>query len=106
MYTRETTYKIFFKSACIGYKLPYNSPMPQTKGTNRKVNKMNKSTLIQLLEDGATFDAIEYKFFHASFRKGFRTIKPTSIAWLAVQREHGIFGTCRLVQENNIYRLK
>jgi len=80
--------------------------MPQTMGSNRKVNKMNKSTLIQLLEDGATFDAIEYKFFHNSFTKGFRTIKPTSIAWLAVQREHGIFGTNRLVQENNIYCLK
>jgi len=66
---------------------------------------MNKSTLIQLLEDGATFDAIKYKFFHASFRKGFRTIKPTNIAWLAVQREHGIFGTNRLQQVNNIYRL-
>ena len=79
--------------------------MPQQKGSNRKANKMNKSTLIQLLEDGATFDAIEYKFFHNSFRKGFRTIKPTSVAWLAVQREHGIFGTNRLQQENNIYRL-
>jgi hypothetical protein len=66
---------------------------------------MNKETLIQLLEDGATFDILECKFFHNSFRKGFRTIKPTSIAWLAVQRTHGIFGTNRLQQENNIYRL-
>jgi hypothetical protein len=66
---------------------------------------MNKETLIQLLQDGAYFDQQESKFFHSSFRKGFRSIKSTSASWLAVQRAHGIFGTNRLQQENNIYRL-
>jgi hypothetical protein len=67
---------------------------------------MNKVTMIELLKDGATFAILEYKFFHKSFRKGFKTIKPSNISWLAVQREHGIFGTNSLKNENNIYSLK
>lgn len=37
---RETTYKIFLKNACIGYKLPYNSPMPRTSWGLIERNKM------------------------------------------------------------------
>jgi hypothetical protein len=67
---------------------------------------MNKSTLIQLLEDGAYFDWINQQFFHPSFRKGFRKVNKFDISWQAVERAHGIFGTKRLQVENNIYRLK
>lgn len=66
---------------------------------------MNKETMIELLETGAYFDVIECKFFHQSFRKGFRTIKPSNISWLAVEKIHGVFGTKRLVKENNIVTL-
>jgi hypothetical protein len=66
---------------------------------------MNKETLIQLLEDGATFDWINQQFFHPSFRKGWRKVSKFDISWQAVERTHGIFGTKRLQQENNIYRL-
>jgi hypothetical protein len=66
---------------------------------------MNKAKMIELLESGAYFDHKEGKFFHPAFRKGFRKITWTNISWQAVQREHGIFGTKRLVEENNIYRL-
>jgi hypothetical protein len=66
---------------------------------------MNKAKMIELLESGAYFDSNASKFFHATFRKGFRTIKSSNISWWAVKREHGIFGTNRLVEENGIYRL-
>ena len=67
---------------------------------------MNKETLIQLLEDGATFDWINQQFFHPSFRKGWRKVSKFDISWQAVERAHGTFGTKRLQAENNIYSLK
>jgi len=67
---------------------------------------MNKAKMIELLEDGASFDWVNNKFFHPSFRKGFRTIYSSNISWWAVKRVHGIFGTNRLVEVDNIYTLK
>ena len=67
---------------------------------------MNKAKMIELLEDGAFFDWVNYKFFHPSFRKGYRTISPFNISWLAVEREHGIFGTNRLTETDRTYRLQ
>lgn len=66
---------------------------------------MNKDKIIELLEDGATFDSSKDQFFHPSFRKGWRKLRWTNISWQAVERVHGIFGTNRLVQENRVYRL-
>lgn len=66
---------------------------------------MNKDKIIELLEDGATFDSSKSQLFHPSFRKGFRKLQWSDISWRAVERVHGIFGTNRLVQENNVYRL-
>jgi hypothetical protein len=79
--------------------------MPQTSCGLLESNEMNKQTLIQLLEDGAYFDWVNQQFFHPSFRKGFRKVNKFDISWQAVERAHGIFGTNRLQQENNIYRL-
>lgn len=67
---------------------------------------MNKAKMIELLEDGASFDWLNYKFFHHSFRKGYRTISSSNISWLAVKREHGIFGTNRIVEIDGIYTIK
>ena len=67
---------------------------------------MNKAKMIELLEDGASFDWVNNKFFHTSFRKGFRKISSSNISWLAVERVHGIFGTNRLVEIDNVYTLK
>jgi len=67
---------------------------------------MNKDKMIELLENGAYFDWANRKFFHHSFRKGFRTISSSNISWLAVERVHGVFGTNRLVEVNNVYILK
>jgi hypothetical protein len=67
---------------------------------------MNKAKMIELLEDGASFDWVNHKFFHPSFRKGFRTIYSSNISWGAVERAHGIFGTKRLVEIDNVYTLK
>ena len=67
---------------------------------------MNKAKMIELLEDGASFDWVNSKFFHPSFRKGFRTIDSSNISWWAVKRVHGIFGTKRLVEIDNVYTLK
>jgi len=71
---------------------------------------MNRDQMIALLEDGAYYDSKEEKFFHSSFRKGWRKIKRTNISWYAVERAHGVWGTKRLVEVDNssvfsVYRL-
>jgi len=66
---------------------------------------MNRDKMIELMENGATFDWNEEKFFHNSFRKGWRKVERSNISWQAVNRMHGIGGTKRLVEENEIYRL-
>lgn len=66
---------------------------------------MNKAKIIELMEDGATFNYSESKLIHSSFRKGFRKMQSSDISWIAVERAHGLFGTKRLVKENQTYRL-
>jgi hypothetical protein len=66
-------------------------------------NEMNKAKLIELLETGATFNWLEQKFFHPSFRKGWRKMKISNISWQAVDREHGIWGTKRLKKTEDVY---
>jgi hypothetical protein len=66
---------------------------------------MNKAKMIELLESGAYFDSTASKFFHSTFRNGFRKIDLSNISWKAVKREHGVHGTNRLVEKNGIYRL-
>ena len=66
---------------------------------------MNRDKMIELMENGATFDWNEEKFFHNSFRKGWRKVERSNISWQAVKRMHGIGGTKRLVEENKIIRL-
>ena len=66
---------------------------------------MNKATILQLLEDGAYLNSGTSQFMHPSFRKGWRKMSSSSISWQAVEREHGIFGSGRLVREDQIYSL-
>ena len=66
---------------------------------------MNKDKIIELLEDGAYFDLLDSKFFHSSFRKGWRKMKSSDISWWAVMRLHGISGTERLQEVDGIYKL-
>jgi hypothetical protein len=66
---------------------------------------MNRDKMIELMETGATFDWLEEKFYHVSFRKGWRKMRKSNISWQAVERMHGIGGTKRLVTENKIIRL-
>ncbi len=66
-------------------------------------NEMNKAKLIELLETGATFNWLEQKLCHPSFRKGWRKMKISDISWQAVDREHGILGTKRLKETENVY---
>ena len=47
---------------------------------------MNKDKIIELLEDGAYFDLLEDKFFHPSFRKGWRKMTSGNISWQATER--------------------
>lgn len=67
---------------------------------------MNKDTIIKLLEDGASFNSSEQKFFHPSFRKGWRKMKFSDISWWAVMRVHGIGGTKRLYEIDGVTRLQ
>jgi hypothetical protein len=49
---------------------------------------MNSTKIIELLRDGATFDALADKFFHPSFRKGWVKLKSTDVSWVSVRRKH------------------
>lgn len=50
---------------------------------------MNSTKILELLEDGATFDVLAEKFFHPSFRKGWVKLTDTNISWVSVTRKHG-----------------
>jgi hypothetical protein len=54
---------------------------------------MNKAKLIELLKDGAVFDTREQRFYHPSFRKGWRKLTFSDISWQAVLREVGLSGS-------------
>ena len=54
-----------------------------------KEREMNSTKILELLEDGATFDALAEKFFHPSFRKGWVKLTDTNISWVSVTRKHG-----------------
>jgi hypothetical protein len=65
---------------------------------------MNKLQIIALLEDGAYFDVLENKFFHPSFKKGWRKMRSSDISWGAVQNH--FCGTTQLVSDDKlVYRL-
>lgn len=80
--------------------MPSNSAEHHTK---EKIT-MNKDKIIELLQDGAYFDLLNQKFYHPSFRKGWRKMKSSDISWWAVSRIHGISGTNRLISEKLVYR--
>ena len=46
---------------------------------------MNKAKFIELLKDGASMDVLADKFYHPSFRKGWRKVTSGNISWLAAQ---------------------
>jgi hypothetical protein len=73
--------------------------------TTKRGNKMNKDKIIALLEDGAYLDFKNNQFFHPSFRKGWIKMRESNISWKAADRMHGMFGTKRLQQTNEIYKL-
>ena len=66
---------------------------------------MNKEKIIELLVDGAAFNGKEEKFYHSSFRKGWRKLTIHIISWQAVEKTHGIFGTKRLQKNDAIFTL-
>jgi hypothetical protein len=51
---------------------------------------MNKAKIIELLLDGAVFNSKESKFYHPSFRKGWRKLTYGNISWQAVRRERNL----------------
>ena len=65
---------------------------------------MNKDKIIELLKDGAYFDLLNEKFFHPSFRKGWRKMTSGNISWQAAQRYHRNSG-CMVSTEKLVYSL-
>ena len=47
---------------------------------------MNKDTIIALLKDGAYFNSTEDRFYHPSFRKGYRKMHSSDISFMAAKR--------------------
>lgn len=50
---------------------------------------MNKDKIIELLQDGAYLNALEYRFYHPSFRKGYRAMRNSDISFMAASRALG-----------------
>jgi len=46
---------------------------------------MNKDKFIELLKDGASMDELDSKFYHPSFRKGWRKVTSGNISWWAAK---------------------
>jgi hypothetical protein len=46
---------------------------------------MNKAKFIELLKDGASMDVLNDKFYHPSFRKGWRKVTSGNISWWAAK---------------------
>lgn len=66
---------------------------------------MDKAKLIELLQDGAVFLKREDKFYHPSFQKGWRKLRTSDIAWQAVERVLGTFGTDQLHTDTDGFTL-
>lgn len=47
---------------------------------------MNKAKLIELMETGAFFNVAEFKIYHPSFRKGYRSLSVSDISWVAAAK--------------------
>jgi len=56
---------------------------------NTKEIEMNKAKMIELFLDGAYFAIAEERFYHPSFRKGYRSITNGNISLVAAQRALG-----------------
>ena len=50
---------------------------------------MNKAKIIELFLDGAYFDVEAQRFYHPSFRKGYRSITNNNMSLEAAQRALG-----------------
>lgn len=50
---------------------------------------MNKDKIVELLKDGAYLNSSEGRFYHPSFRKGYRAMRMTNISFIAAGRVLG-----------------
>lgn len=50
---------------------------------------MNKAKLIELMETGAVFHVFEFKIYHPSFRKGYRSLTCADVSWVAARKVLG-----------------
>ncbi len=69
---------------------------------------MNKDKIIELLKDGAWLDTKEDKFFHPSFRKGWRKMTLSNISFSAAFRELYHNQKIQMLDENEkgIYKIR
>jgi hypothetical protein len=48
---------------------------------------MNSQAILELLLDGAYLNSTEYKFYHPSFRKGWRKMSSSNISFVAAEKQ-------------------
>ena len=46
---------------------------------------MNKAKIVELLRDGAYLNIAEGRFYHPSFRKGYRALQVSNISFAAAE---------------------
>ena len=66
---------------------------------------MNCQKIIELLLDGAYLEVASYRFYHPSFRKGWRKMSSSNISFCAAERVLREMGK-PVNYENGIYSVK
>lgn len=50
---------------------------------------MNKDKIIELFQNGAYLNALKYRFYHPSFKKGYRAMRNSDISFMTASRALG-----------------
>lgn len=69
----------------------------------KRMKIMNKDKILELLANGAYLHSLENRFYHPSFRKGYRAMHSNNISFIAAQRVLG--SRLQLNTETMIYKL-
>jgi hypothetical protein len=58
-----------------------------SKQQHERQHIMNSQTILTLMLDGAYLNVGESKFYHSSFKKGFRTMLSSNISFVSAQKK-------------------
>ena len=65
---------------------------------------MNKAKIVELLRDGAYLNIAEGRFYHPSFRKGYRALQVSNISFAAAEKVLG--DALKYDSETKVYKIE